>query len=562
MLKEDTRTDSLEHNLQPGANNAGGCLLEPGHVIDDRITIESLLGIGAMGAVYRAHQYGVERPVAVKVLHMAHAVAQEGVSRFFREARLLSTLDHPNIVKVYAVSTTDNGQPYLVLDLVEGPTLSDAIRTGEIKSLSDYIALFEQILSALAHAHGRGIVHRDIKPRNILLEPHEGNSRPRLVDFGIARLVEGPEQKLTITGAILGSPAYMSPEQCMGKTLDARSDLYSLACVMYETLCQRPPFLCDSAAAYIHAHVSQRPTSLSERQLPFTVPPELITLIEVAMQKHPDARYQTAEGMLNDLRKIARGETLNVTAPVASVNSSAPAKVFAARTPAIMLSTAIVFSALLIGCLQWQAVQKAQQQQERSLRQQAEIQADTYIKKGWASRMRGHWQQAEKSFVRAQIIFERLGATPEQMADILADRAAMNHHMGRYSSSNSLYLRAQQLLTKEDDRTRDRPMEIERNYGWSLVDQRRDMEAIKVLQDADRLATRHAPAEDEATADRVHFLEKLIEVANKNGAYDALVPAYRSLIDCQVASHYDQSTIACSKERLSEAIKRAQSSPK
>jgi serine/threonine protein kinase len=220
-----------------------------GVVVEGRYKIESVIGQGSAGTVYKAIQELIGREVAIKVLHDYLVSDQEFIKRFTQEAKASSRLSHPNIITIYDFGVIpQGGRPYIAMDLLKGTPLSDYIADKNHIPAEDALPLFKQVCSALAEAHRQGVVHRDIKPENIVLVERSGQKLfPIVVDFGIARLVqeESDVARITRTGTVCGSPTYMSPEQCMSSKVDHRSDIYSLGIVIYETLTGEVPFLSD-----------------------------------------------------------------------------------------------------------------------------------------------------------------------------------------------------------------------------------------------------------------------------------------------------------------------------
>ncbi len=229
--------------------------------LEGRYRIEELLGEGGMSVVFKATDLDLGRTVAVKLLIIASQNQKELLARFSIEAKTLAMLDHANIVKLLSWGITESGAPYHVLEYLEGQTLSSYLQKRGTMAGEAFIACFSQIISALNHAHKHGVIHRDIKPSNIILVRGAESSVPlvKIIDFGIARLAEAQNEnsvKLTKTNVILGSPAYMSPELCRSQEAAAPSDLYSLACVMYEALSGSPPFNGDNEIELMYRHVN------------------------------------------------------------------------------------------------------------------------------------------------------------------------------------------------------------------------------------------------------------------------------------------------------------------
>jgi eukaryotic-like serine/threonine-protein kinase len=248
--------------------------------------IERELGRGGMGVVYLAHDVKLDREVAIKVLPPLLAATTEVRERFLREARTAARLSHPNIVAIHRADEIDS-RVFFVMGYIAGESLADRLRRTGPLDPRDAVPIIRDVALALAYAHDRGIVHRDIKPENILLEASSG--RAMVTDFGIARVAEAAP--LTMTGQVLGSVHYMSPEQVSGDKLDGRSDLYSLGVVAFQTLSGRLPFDSESASAVIVAHVTKAAPTL--RSVASGVPEALASVIDACLAKNPDARYAT-----------------------------------------------------------------------------------------------------------------------------------------------------------------------------------------------------------------------------------------------------------------------------
>ena len=276
--------------------------------------IEGVLGQGGMGVVYRATDTNLGRPVAIKVLSSEVADA-DARRRFQREAQAASSLNHPAILTVHDAGEAE-GQQYLVTELVDGGTLHTWTGTG--RSWRQAVELVASVADGLAAAHGAQILHRDIKPGNILVS---AAGHPKLADFGLARLgaPAAGDQTVTHTGVILGTPSYMSPEQAQGRPCDARSDIFSLGVVLYELLAGKRPFEGPSVVETLQRIVHQPAPPLDA-----ATPPAVRAIVEKALEKEPDDRYQFAREMGVDLRRAARRNATEVgtpdpaTAPLAS----------------------------------------------------------------------------------------------------------------------------------------------------------------------------------------------------------------------------------------------------
>jgi serine/threonine protein kinase/class 3 adenylate cyclase len=276
---------------------ARGCL--------GRFTLREKLGEGGMGAVFRAEDPTDGSVVAIKVLGALAASRPEAVHRFLKEARLLAEVNNPYVTNLLEVNE-DDGVLYLVLEFVPGPSLGRLLDERGRLDERTALTLLADVCRALVEAHERGIVHRDIKPDNILLTGPE-LAGARLSDFGLARhRIESESLQVTHAGALLGTPLYMSPEQCAGAATDPRSDVYSLGATLFHLLAGRPPFLADTPQAVMALHCNEPPPPL--RKLNPALSEAVCRVVEKALAKSPDARYPSAGAMLLDLERLLRGE--------------------------------------------------------------------------------------------------------------------------------------------------------------------------------------------------------------------------------------------------------------
>jgi tRNA A-37 threonylcarbamoyl transferase component Bud32 len=300
-------------------------------VLGERYRVVRHLARGGMAEVYVAHDQLLDRRVAVKLLFPE--LAQDGsfVERFRREARAAAGLNHHNIVSVYDLGE-DDGSYYIVMEYVDGRTLRDIIRSEGPLEPARAAEVGADIAAALAVAHRHGIIHRDVKPGNVLL----ADSVAKVADFGIARAGD-PRESLTMTGAVMGTATYLSPEQAQGHAIDHRSDLYSLGIVLYEMLAGRPPFSGDSPVAIAYRHLSEDPLPPSTHNP--AVPPALDATVLRAMAKNPDARYDSAEQLRADLLAAAQGagpaDATVVAAPVGAAAGAGSTQLLPPVTEAV-----------------------------------------------------------------------------------------------------------------------------------------------------------------------------------------------------------------------------------
>ncbi|MFN8571524.1 MAG: protein kinase [Gemmatimonadaceae bacterium] len=289
--------------------------------LGDAYEFEAEIGRGGMGVVYRARDRKLRRYVAVKVLPPELAFRDEIRTRFLREAETAAQLNHPNIVPIYAVEERE-GLVGFVMALVDGESLGARLTRERRPPIADVRRILHDVADALGYAHAHGIVHRDIKPDNILLDRATG--RPMVTDFGIARAMEG-DARLTVTGIAVGTPAYMSPEQAMGdRDIDGRSDLYALAIVGYQMLAGELPFQATNTPAMLMKHISERPRPLRDARR--DVPPRLAASIEHALAKRPEDRWDSASAFRDALNAAEDGPVDPMLAP----NDAAPDRLSAA----------------------------------------------------------------------------------------------------------------------------------------------------------------------------------------------------------------------------------------
>ncbi len=274
-----------------------------GKKLDGRYLVESLVGRGGMANVYRGQDTRSGNPIAIKVLKEEFLDNDELVRRFKNESKAISILDHPNIVRVYDVSVTDRLQ-YIVMEYIDGITLKEYLRQrGGVLSWKEVVYFATQVLSALQHAHSKGIVHRDVKPQNIMLL---ADGSIKMMDFGIARFSRAQSQ--TVSDKAIGSVHYISPEQAKGDRTDARTDIYSVGVMMYEMLSGSLPFDGNGAVSIAIKQISDKARPLAE--VAPSVPEGLCQITEKAMEKDPDARFQSAGEMLNALEAFKRNPSI------------------------------------------------------------------------------------------------------------------------------------------------------------------------------------------------------------------------------------------------------------
>lgn len=291
--------------------------LEPGAVVAG-YRIERLLGVGGMGAVYAAVHPVIGKRAAVKVIQAHAAQSKSGIERFIQEARLVNQIRHPAIVDVFGFDALPDGRPVLLMELLEGETLGQLLaRRGRVEA-GEGVQLMQPVLDALAAAHDAGVIHRDLKPENLfVVRGHDGRLGVRVLDFGIAKLVGTPKGSglTSLTGGQLGTPKYMSPEQCRGQEIDGRSDLYAIGLILFEMLAGRSPYPGGSPAEFLGQHLYAEPARLGAYVL---LDPRLEDLVMRLLRKDPNERPASARGVEQALRAIDLGSSHTLALPVAS----------------------------------------------------------------------------------------------------------------------------------------------------------------------------------------------------------------------------------------------------
>jgi serine/threonine protein kinase len=344
----DSRTMSPRDSLlgTRGSGGSGGyshTQFLPGDMIDSRYQVIGVIGRGGFGCVYKVLQILLRKEFALKTLNPVN-VTETTILRLRKEAQAASRLEHPNLVQALDFGMIEGIQPFLVMDLVEGPTLAEYLKENGRMTVDTALEIFIPLAQAIAYAHRQGVVHRDLKPSNVILAPDRTRNAsciPKIVDFGIAKIKFSDESRmmsLTATGDIFGTPLYMSPEQCAGTGVDARSDIYSLGCMFFEALTGAPPFNGNNPLEVMMQHGSASLPTLKEASLGETFSPELERIVSSMLTKLPEERYSDSQILADDLFWLKHGELDRI---------SVAKKLDAVETKKIASSKSNIYKALI-----------------------------------------------------------------------------------------------------------------------------------------------------------------------------------------------------------------------
>jgi serine/threonine-protein kinase len=292
-----------------------------GELLAGKYRLQNRLGVGGMGEVYRARNETVGRDVAIKVLRPELCRHAEVVQRFLREARAANTVRHDNVVDVVDMGTDDHNVPFIVQELLVGQDLAHhLVARGNRLAIDEILTLMIPVVDAIATAHQHGVVHRDLKPENVFLTAGRQGLVPKVLDFGISKIVQPGEEKLTATGTAMGTPTYMAPEQVQGASdLDARADVWALGVMLYELATGVLPFTGPTAGSIFVNICTRDPAPLVQHVA--AISPEYARIVERCLRRDLRARYPSAASLLRDLRHLQAGEALEPTGAVATVGA-------------------------------------------------------------------------------------------------------------------------------------------------------------------------------------------------------------------------------------------------
>lgn len=466
-------------------------LPEPGSIISGHYRIVGRLGEGGMGSVFKAKDLALKRDVAIKFL-LPHRLAKSvNVLRFQREAHATALLRHPGVVRIHSVETTEDGQPFLVMDFILGKTLAQRIASEGQLPIDEVLDIFIAVCDALAHAHSMGVLHRDLKPSNIIIcSGGSAGASVKVLDFGLAKIIASAStQDLTQTGQTFGTPAYMSPEMALGNAVDHRSDIYSLGCTLYEALTASPPHVADTAYATVLKHETDKALTLSEAAFGRDFPEKLEMLVAKLIAKRPEQRYQSMKEVKEALLGLkgnldTKQSTLHTTSKDTSLNY---------RTLMTAVVLAGIAGVVVPGVFLWSELmppktQEAKLATPQSIRQgfldENQKSADDFVSLGDKCLARGNVYPAVMAYGAA---LTALGANvnrkSSKIAEVMNKKAQALFFLGRLAESEKFY-RQSLAVTEEIAPNSDEHFYTMVNLGTVCIQEKKMVEAKQLIQSA------------------------------------------------------------------------------
>ena len=417
----------------------------PGDIIAERYEILEEIGRGGMSTIYRCRENVLQRNIALKVINPAAIGAGSNyLERFRREAKSASAMDHPNIVRVFASGVSSNGVAFMAMELLEGRTLEALLKAEGCLNQESFAEVFIPVLSALEYAHENQIVHRDLKPANIMIltEKSTGGSIIKMLDFGVAKdLRQEPDSSAALTRGLVGTPYYMSPEQCNGSPVDMRSDIYSLGCVMFESLSGKPPFTGGAAFEVMYGHTHLPVPKLPDLSGSQQISGKLVAVIFKALSKKPGDRQSTVSELRSELEDALSSSGKH---PIHAGKSDI--RIFLAG---VLVLSAIAF-ALLLG-LKGQSnksvtVPASENSFPPKLATQSLSGSINVVKK---LVIEGKSAEANKLLAEITLQIQKGRITDEQRLSLLSSAADCHNSLQNFSIAESLYRQAFALLSAD-----------------------------------------------------------------------------------------------------------------
>lgn len=436
-----------------------------GTVIDGKYEIRGSIGVGGMGVVYEARQVELDRTVAIKFLAEAVAQDPEAYARFEREGQIISRLHHKNIVAMYGFGNW-RGIPYMVMEYFRAQSLLNRLDALGPMQFEQALNVISQLCAALQSAHAHGVVHRDIKPSNVLLNDA---GEVKVIDFGLAKILQPDRtemQKLTEAGTTVGSVEYMSPEQCTGHAADQRSDLYSVGALLHHCLTGSPPFQGEHSVLLMYKHINDAPTRIIEYRPDVEHAAELQAVIDTAMQKDPEARYQNASEMLQDIAAVTAGGTISHKMAVVVPKSANPWTEHRNRKKTAILvasASALIAAAALFGSY-LHASQTAPQRPKIDVKQiSAELERLRVSHIHGKVECKPSLENAELHMRQAHLYHQLMVASPESINPGTQKKPLDNFDM---AFSKAPWYKKRQYVTEAKAFLTNAKLHA---YGWALV---------------------------------------------------------------------------------------------
>lgn len=456
-----------------------------------------------MSVIYKARHQLMNRVVAVKMLHAHSLLDPAGLKRFQQEAQAASLLDHPNIIRVYDFGLLAEKQPYLVMDFAEGVSLTSIIEQKKALPYTYCLPIFAQVTAAIEHAHEKGILHRDLKPCNIMVLDREQQApQVKVVDFGLATfLADSPSrssEKLTKVGEVFGSVHYMSPEQCCGKELDERSDVYSLGCVMYECLAGVPPIQGDTILETMQMQVTTNPSPLATHAVQEKIPAELEKIVMQCLKKAPGERFQSMAELHDEIRVLLGTE------------ETQPRRVIVRRSSPITKRTMVLVGlTIVIGLLAAFFLGRQQKVADECDSVESVQFANSSVKRGVDKGEKlieaGDYTEAERVLTAAADNTEKFAVKDDKVTDRISSLAQLCHKRGQCDTAERLLKRSlaisEKLFGKNDPKTRERVQDLAAFY-MSIGDYEKAEPLYNLIMPADQARkTVEEASASEASAD-------------------------------------------------------------
>lgn len=455
-----------------------------GTIFDEKYEIVSLLGKGGMSVVYQARHLLTNRNVALKLLYAYLSRDEINIRRFQQEAQTASAINHRNVIDVLDFGISPDNQPYLVMDLVTGKSIAELLEEKERIEYAEALDIFIQCCDGLAAAHDKQIVHRDIKPSNIVLLDSNGKYSVKIVDFGIAKMLDADAAsslRLTKTGEVFGSPLYMSPEQCQGGKVDQRSDIYSLGCVFYECLTGEPPIIGTNAIETMSKHIAELPGSFAKKAPKVPIPARLEELVFHMLVKDPHKRYQSLHTVAADLRKIVELGDGGIVATMSSKFSNITREM--SRRRKVYWSIVAVCVLLLVGVAVYDSTLQPLIRQQLWAMNYAE--GNKFYKED-------NWIKAENKFVTALSLATKLkdhGSSESKTLELLSN---VYEREGKFLKMANARNRRQTIIQEQ----------LEKDYGVTQSDMDRMAE----------FALFHSPTVVESGKDKSYYEDHVVRL--------------------------------------------------